>query len=119
MRYLAPNLICLLHAVLYKHRCTNLYILKECHLSYAHYDGFINDEEFILLYDLNTAKSPDLPYWNYTEFDLDKLCDDECKTEFRFFKNDIYNLIDVMTLPDEIKCYNGLKATRSKLCAYF
>ena len=24
--------------------------------------GVINEEEFVLLYDLNTAKSPDLPY---------------------------------------------------------
>ena len=25
--------------------------------------GVINEEEFVLLYDINTAKSPDLPYW--------------------------------------------------------
>ena len=38
--------------------------------------------EIFLLYDVNTAKSPDLPYSKYDEFDLDKMSDDECKTEF-------------------------------------
>ena len=44
----------------------------------------------------------------YERFDLDKMTDDECKTEFRFYKNDIYNLADVLTLPDRIVCYNGV-----------
>ena len=34
--------------------------------------GVINEEGFVLLYDVNTANSPDLPYWNYEQFDLDK-----------------------------------------------
>ena len=41
-------------------------------LLYANFDGLIDDQEFLLLYDLNTAKSPDLPYCNYEQFDLDK-----------------------------------------------
>ena len=36
------------------------------------------------------------------------MTDDECKTEFRFYKNDIYNFADVLTLPDGIVCYNGV-----------
>ena len=71
--------------------------------------GVINEEEFVLLYDINTAKSPDLPYWNYEHFDLDNLADDECKAEFRFYKNDVYNLMEVLQLPDQFTCYNGLK----------
>lgn len=78
-------------------------------LLYANYDGLIDDEEFLLLYDLNTAKSPDFPYWNYEQFDLDKFYDDECLAEFRFLKNDIYNLVDIMRLPDILTCYNGVK----------
>ena len=35
------------------------------------------------------------------------MTDDECKTEFRFYKNDIYNLAYVLNLPDRIVCYNG------------
>ena len=81
-------------------------------LLYANYDGLIDDEEFLLLYDLNTAKSLDFPYWNYEQFDLDKFCDDECLAEFRFLKNDIYNLVDIMRLPDILTCYNGVKVDR-------
>jgi hypothetical protein len=73
-------------------------------LFYANFDGLINEEEFILLYNLNTAKSPDLTYWKYEKYDLDNLCDDECLTEFRFLKNDVYNLADVMRLPDVLRC---------------
>ena len=71
----------------------------------SHASRLINAEEFVLLYDLHTPKTPDLPYTNYEGFDLDKMTDDECKTEFRFYKNDIYNLAEVFTLPDRIVCY--------------
>ena len=61
-----------------------------------------------LCYSTIYTKNADLPYTNYERFDLDKMTDDECKTEFRFYKNDIYNLADVLTLPDRIVCYNGV-----------
>lgn len=44
----------------------------------------------------------------YESFDLDDLCDDECKAEFRFMENDIYQMKDVLQVPDEIVCYNRL-----------
>ena len=69
-------------------------------------DGVISDEVFLLLYELNTSKSPDFPYWEYGLFDLYKLSDDECMAESRFFKNDIYALRDVLNIPEEIVCYN-------------
>lgn len=58
----------------------------------AHVQGLTDAEEFALLYDIIRPKNPDIPYSNYDRFDLDKMADDECKTEFRFFKNDVYNL---------------------------
>jgi hypothetical protein len=36
------------------------------------------------------------------------MTDDERLAEFRFFRNDIYNLADKLELPVEIKCYNGI-----------
>lgn len=42
------------------------------HLLYSNYENAINDEEFHLLFDLKHCKKSDLPYWNYTELDLDK-----------------------------------------------
>lgn len=66
----------------------------------------IADEEMLLLYDVNTSKNLDIPYWKYEKFNLDSLSDDECKSEFRFLKHDIYNLLDVLDLPDKITCPN-------------
>ena len=39
----------------------------------------IDDEELLLLYDLNSSKNLDLPYWRYDKFDLDTLTDAECR----------------------------------------
>ena len=32
----------------------------------------IDDTEFVLLYDLHKSKNPDIPYWRYEKFDLEK-----------------------------------------------
>ena len=68
----------------------------------------LDDVEFVLLSDLNRPKNPQLPYWSFDNFDLDELCDDECQTNFRFYGNDIYNLTEVLELPELFKCYNGV-----------
>ena len=74
----------------------------------AHSEELINDEELLLLYDLNTSNNLDLPYWTYNEFDLDILTDDECRSEFRFMKNDIYFLAEVLRIPNQLRCYNRI-----------
>ena len=61
-----------------------------------------------MLYDLNTSKNPDYPYWKYEPFEFDSVADSECKTEFRFYRADIYRLAEVLHIPDEITCYNRL-----------
>lgn len=76
---------------------------------FAHGCGLINDEEFALLYDVNKPKNPDMRYSNYEQFDINKLSDDECRSNFRFFRNDIYTLKEVMQLPEQFTCYNGVK----------
>ena len=43
----------------------------------------IDDAEFVLLYDLYKLKNPDIPYWHYEKFDLEKLNEDQCKVTFR------------------------------------
>ena len=91
---------------------------REC-IAYAYRKGFINDRQFVLLYDANTSKNPDLPYWKYDRFDLDELGNDQCKTEFRFYKNDIFKLAEYLQLPDEIVTYNGLVVgSIPALCIY-
>ena len=65
-------------------------------------DGFIDDEEFILLYDLYSSKDLDFPYDVYAPFDLDEIDEAECVAEFRFRKRDVRALAEVLRVPDTI-----------------
>ena len=49
-------------------------------------EGYIDETEFILLYNPNLSSNPDFPYWTYQPFELQRLNDSECMSEFRFFK---------------------------------
>lgn len=80
-------------------------------------NNIIDYEECILLYDINSTKNPDIPYWSYAKFDLESMSDDESKSEFRFQRRDIYRLADVFNMPEEILCYNGLRVDSTEaLC---
>ena len=72
----------------------------------AHDQNLINDEEFILLYDINTSSNLEFPYWKYPSFNLENISDAECAAEFRILKSDVYKLAEVMQIPPLIKCYN-------------
>ena len=37
------------------------------------------------------------------------MTDAECKSEFRFYRNDIYRLAEVLHIPEETTCYNRSK----------
>ena len=50
------------------------------------HEGVLNDEEFLLLYDLSRSNNLDLPYDSYPDFTFDDLEDDKCLLEFRFHK---------------------------------
>ena len=81
--------------------------VREC-LLLAHAQNVLDDEEFVLLYDMNSSKNPDFPYWNYEKFNLEFMTDDECKAEFRFYKNDVYVLKEALQVPETTVCQNGL-----------
>lgn len=76
----------------------NLREARNC-IAYAYRKRFINDREFVLLYDANRSKNPDFPCWSYERFELVELTNAECNAEFRFYKNDIYKLADALQLP--------------------
>ena len=81
----------------------------------SHNDGVINDEELLLLCDLNRSDNVDLPYNSYPGFAFDDLEDDECLSEFRFYKNDLPFLAEVLEIPEVAECYqrsicSGLEA---------
>ena len=85
----------------------------------AHQNNMINDEDFAFLYDLNSSINPDIPYWIYQPFDLDTMDDAECKTEFRFYRNNIYNLIDVLQLPPEFVATKVFMLIQLRASVYF
>lgn len=47
------------------------------------------------------------------------MTDDECKTKFRFYKNDIWELCKIVNLPDRIVCYNGINSDRTEAFCIF
>jgi len=73
----------------------------------AHFENVIDDEEFLLLYDLQKSNNLVLPYWKYDKFNLQQMQKDECISEFRFEKEDIPRLKNILQIPDRIVCYNG------------
>ena len=75
----------------------------------AHDENIITTEEYFLLNDLNTSKNLDFPYWQHDSFELDLLTDAECKSEFRFYGNDIYRLAEVLNIPGKIVRFNRSK----------
>ena len=68
-----------------------------------HNDGFIDDDEFVLLYNLFASKNLDFPYDSYAT-DLNELDESESFAEFRFRKRDIRTLKEVLQIPDMITC---------------
>ena len=69
--------------------------------------NFINDAEFLLLYNSYSSENLYLPYHLYPEFDLQNFNEDECLPEFRFKKADIPRLARALQIPDVIRCYQG------------
>ena len=59
-----------------------------------------------MLYHPNTSKNPDFHYLSYQQFDL--LSGQERKTEFRFYKSNIYFLKEALHIPDEVIFSNRL-----------
>ena len=73
--------------------------------------NFINDAEFLLLYNSYSSENLYLPYHLYPEFDLQNFNEGECLTEFRFKKADIPRLARALQIPDVIRCYQGTIAS--------
>ena len=68
-------------------------------------DGVINDEELLLMYNLNRSDNVDLLYNSYPGFAFDDLEDDVCFSEFRYYKNDLLFLAEVLEIPEVVESY--------------
>ena len=68
--------------------------------------NFINDAEFLLLYNSYSSENLSLPYHLHPEFH-----EDQCLTEFRFKKADIPRPARALQILDGIRCYQGTIAS--------
>ena len=78
----------------------------------AHSEHHLSDEDFSLLYDINTSHNLHFPYWQYSSFGLEDMTEAECWAEFRFYKNDVIHLAEILQIPNEIHCTNRTKCDR-------
>lgn len=74
-------------------------------LLFAYNDNLISVGEFFF-YELNKSRNLKLPHWNYDQCNLDLFTDDECTSEFRFYKRDVHLFAEVLQIPDQIWCYD-------------
>ena len=60
-------------------------LVLECYV-----DGIIDEDDFMLLYDINQSKNPEFPHENYELFKFDALDPVECAADFFVSKNKIF-----------------------------
>ena len=68
---------------------------------------YINEEEFVLLWDAYKSKNLDFPVENYPLFNLEDKDPSEVKAEFRFEKDDLSALSEVLRIPEVFRCKQG------------
>ena len=64
----------------------------------------ISEEELLLLLEENTSRKPEFSHENYERFNLEEVEEPECKANFRFQKDDILELAEVLGLPEVFRC---------------
>ena len=67
-------------------------------------DDFLDDEEFIILYDYYKPVNPPFPDWNFDPLCFDVFDSCECEAHFRVAKDDIPILLNAFRIPASFKC---------------
>ena len=70
----------------------------------AYDSGDLGDEDFLVLYNSYQSRNPEFPFAIYGRFSLDSLDEAECLAMFRFRKQDIPLLAQVLGVPEKIAC---------------
>ena len=76
-------------------------------LVYVFADGFLNDEEFIILNELYQYVNPMYPYWEFQPFSLQNLDTSKCVAEFRVKKEDTSIVVEALQLPEQFEWFGG------------
>ena len=79
--------------------------------------GYISEEELLLLLEEYTSKNPGFTYNEYDRFGFDRIQKPDCKYEFRIEKSDIALLADLLKLLEVFRCSQRTVASKSEgLC---
>lgn len=70
-------------------------------------EGIIDDDEFLLLWEINNSSNLHFPVHDYPRFDLESKDEVECKAEFRFEKKNLAALAEALQIPECFKCQQG------------
>ena len=70
-------------------------------------DGYLDDVEFLALYNYYEPSNPRYPYWEFDKFCLDDFSSSECESNFRLAKDDLFTLKNALGIPDKFRCYQG------------
>ena len=73
-------------------------------LTTALFNNVISEDEYIILYDLNSSKNLDLPYDEFMRFDVDEMEDSECVAELRVHKHGLPAPAEALQIPRVFRC---------------
>ena len=76
-------------------------------IALAYDASWIDDDEFVLLYDACYSKNPEILHKEYPTFDLEEFDETDCVMDFRFKKHEIPMLAMALGLPERFKCNQG------------
>ena len=89
---------------------------QDC-LLLSYMEGFLDEEEFCALYDVNSTDYPVFEHGKYRRFDLNEVSEEECFSRFRFSDKVIPYLGRILRLPEKFVCENRTAAyTEEGLC---
>ena len=84
-------------------------------LAVACFEDIIDEDEFLLLWDLHDSKNLDFPYEDYGRFDLDEMDDSECSAEFRVKKRDLPDLAAALQIPNQFVCHRHQRSVADRM----
>ena len=69
---------------------------------------------------MNSSENLSLTFWKYDRFSIENIENAECVSEFKFEKEGVFLLHDILQIPDQITCSNraivsGIEALPKKI----
>ena len=70
---------------------------------------YISAQDFNFIYEATKRTSPEFPYWQYENIDmqLQHMNDDDCLAEFRVSRSELDALPKALMIPGQFRCPNG------------